>query len=193
MSEGGFLPWKVQKISSRGPACSYENLSNPLPDPPLGLVWYRDESTREWSLLPESPPLPVDAVDEIRPAADAQLVPEHCDYLEHAVSPTDTLQGICLRYRISVVSLRQANGFSGSNLRLAPDRLVIPLEHSKARKPKDSAKETANRKIGRFLSSFEAKDIPSRKEAEAYLMTSDWDVDNAVADARADLQWEANN
>ena len=33
--------------------------------------------------------------------------------LEHVVMPNDTIQGICLRYRVSAVELRRHNGFSG--------------------------------------------------------------------------------
>lgn len=49
------------------------------------------------------------------------------DYVEHVVLPTDTLQGICLSYKISSTRLRQANCFSGNSLLLAPNKLVIPI------------------------------------------------------------------
>jgi hypothetical protein len=49
------------------------------------------------------------------------------DYLEHVVLPTDTIQGVCLAYRLSPQRLRQANCFSGSSLSLAPKKLIIPL------------------------------------------------------------------
>jgi LysM repeat protein len=49
------------------------------------------------------------------------------DYVEHVVLPTDTLQGICLAYKLSSTRLRQANHFSGNSLLLAPKKLVIPL------------------------------------------------------------------
>lgn len=49
------------------------------------------------------------------------------DYVEHVILPTDTLQGICLAYKISATRLKQANHFSGNGLSLAPKKLVIPL------------------------------------------------------------------
>ena len=49
------------------------------------------------------------------------------DYVEHVVMPTDTLQGICLSYKVSATRLRQANQFSGNTLLLAPKKLIIPL------------------------------------------------------------------
>lgn len=49
------------------------------------------------------------------------------DYVEHVILPTDTMQGICIAYKISSMRLRQANHFSGNSLVLAPKKLVIPL------------------------------------------------------------------
>ena len=49
------------------------------------------------------------------------------DFVEHVVMPTDTLQGICLSYKVSATRLRQANQFSGNTLSLAPKKLIIPL------------------------------------------------------------------
>ena len=102
------------------------------------------------------------------------------------------LQVIWLHYRIIVVYLWRVDMFLGSNLCLATDGLIVPLERSKARESKYSAKENANQKVSHFPNSFDAKDVPSRKESEPCHMTSDWDVDWAIYDAREDLQWEAN-
>lgn len=55
------------------------------------------------------------------------------DYVEHVILPTDTLQGICLAYKINSTRLRQANHFSGHSLLLAPKRLVIPISQKALR------------------------------------------------------------
>lgn len=55
------------------------------------------------------------------------------DYVEHVVLPTDTLQGLCLAYKISTTRLRQANHFSGHSLLLAPKKLVIPISKTALR------------------------------------------------------------
>ena len=49
------------------------------------------------------------------------------DYLEHVVLPTDTLQGICLAYKVSASRLKRANHFTGETLAVAPKKLVIPI------------------------------------------------------------------
>lgn len=50
----------------------------------------------------------------------------HVSYYQHIVLPSDTVQGICIRYKISWRRLGQINGFSGKNLGLAPKILWIP-------------------------------------------------------------------
>ena len=49
------------------------------------------------------------------------------EYQSHVVLPDDTLNGLCLKYKITPTQLRRANCFSGSNLALAPARLRIPV------------------------------------------------------------------
>ena len=49
------------------------------------------------------------------------------DYVEHVVLPTDTLQGICIAYKVSASSLRRANHFTGHKIHSAPKKLLIPL------------------------------------------------------------------
>lgn len=52
---------------------------------------------------------------------------ERGNFYYHLILPSDTIQGICLQYKISAAKLRQINMFSGSSLRLAPKRLKIPV------------------------------------------------------------------
>jgi LysM repeat protein len=49
------------------------------------------------------------------------------DYVEHVILPTDTMQGICIAYKVSSSSLRRANNFTGHSLHAAPKKLLIPL------------------------------------------------------------------
>lgn len=49
------------------------------------------------------------------------------DYVEHIILPTDTLEGVCLAYKVTASSLRRANHFSGNSLHSAPKKLLIPL------------------------------------------------------------------
>jgi LysM repeat protein len=74
----------------------------------------------------------------------------------HVVLPTDTLQGICLAYKISTTQLRQANHFSGSSLVLAPKKLVVPISKQALRQGyiRIQDTDTTEYKIHAFLAEF---------------------------------------
>lgn len=78
------------------------------------------------------------------------------DYVEHVILPTDTLQGICLEYKISTTKLRQANHFSGHSLLLAPKKLVIPISKTALRSGFIRVQDTASKeyKLHAFLAEF---------------------------------------
>ena len=78
------------------------------------------------------------------------------DYVEHVIVPTDTLQGICLAYKISSTRLRQANHFSGNSLLLAPKKLVIPLSKKALRSGYIRVQDTDAKeyKLHAFLAEF---------------------------------------
>eukprot|EP00542_Grammatophora_oceanica_P015640 CAMPEP_0194028374 /NCGR_PEP_ID=MMETSP0009_2-20130614/2357_1 /TAXON_ID=210454 /ORGANISM="Grammatophora oceanica, Strain CCMP 410" /LENGTH=392 /DNA_ID=CAMNT_0038667745 /DNA_START=113 /DNA_END=1291 /DNA_ORIENTATION=+ len=111
------------------------------------------------------------------------------DYVEHIVLPTDTLQGICLAYKISGTRLRQANHFSGSNLSGAPKKLIVPLSKTAIRTGFIRVQDTETRefKLHAFLA-----ELPDLRETEAtgYLELADWIVSEAVRSAKEDLEWE---
>jgi len=90
------------------------------------------------------------------------------DYVEHVVLPTDTLQGICLAYKISSTRLRQANHFSGHSLFLAPKRLVIPISKKALRSGFIRVQDTDAKeyKLHAFLAEFPKL---SMTEAKAYV------------------------
>ena len=126
MSEGGYFPWKVQKVQTV-PTFDYSKLAVPLEPPPIGLQWCRDESTREWHLVSTSDPVNRKESDTVIPTSvqspimdsptepavavavevetavplDIPLV-DHvtCEnVIYHKVQPTDTLQGLCIKVR----------------------------------------------------------------------------------------------
>jgi LysM repeat protein len=78
------------------------------------------------------------------------------DYVDHVILPTDTLQGICLAYKINSTRLRQANHFSGNSLLLAPKKLVIPLSKKALRSGFIRVQDTDAKeyKLHAFLAEF---------------------------------------
>jgi len=112
------------------------------------------------------------------------------DYVEHIVLPSDTLQGICLAYKISLTRLRQVNHFSGNSLTGAPRKLIVPLSKKALRSGfvRLQDQDTTEYKIHAFL----AKLPHIRKEAEAleYLEATNWNIAEAVRSAREDGDWD---
>lgn len=112
------------------------------------------------------------------------------DYLEHVILPTDTLQGICIAYKISSTRLRQANHFSGNSLLLAPKKLVIPISKQALKSGFIRVQDTDAKeyKIYYFLAEFQ--NLFGVSEAKAYLELADWDMKSAIKSAKEDIEWE---
>ena len=106
------------------------------------------------------------------------------DCLEHVVLPTDTLQGLCLAYKISATKLRMENNFSGNSLQMAPKKLKIPMSKgSKGMMIRVQERSSKEFKLYAFVA-----EIPSMElvEAKAYLDLSNWDLEESLRSARED-------
>jgi hypothetical protein len=138
-------------------------------------------------------------------------------YLNHVVLPTDTLQGLCLAYKISATRLRMENGFSGNSLQLAPKKLRIPTVTSINNKtnnvggggasngetPSSSSfaininhkgmmircqdQSSREYKLYAFVAEIETMELV---EAKAYLDLANWDLEEALRSAREDMELE---
>jgi len=111
------------------------------------------------------------------------------DYIEHIVLPTDTLQGICIAYKVSASNLRRANHFTGHSLHSAPKKLLIPLSKQALRTGFIRVQDTDTKEYKLHYFQAECPDI-SLTEAKAYLELSDWDMKDAIQSAREDKEWE---
>jgi LysM repeat protein len=197
MSEGGQLPWKRQPIVVRGPTADYSRLRTPIPDPPGGWKWLREghdlklveEKEQDSNAQTSGESCVGSRYLRIKQATQSPVTPEaveHVDYLVHTVLPSDTLAGICLRYKVSAMQLRRVNRFSGSNLSLAPAKLVIPLT-DKVTQIQLQDRSSPEYKMQAMLIEF-----PCLRESErkAYLQLNDWDLEAAKRNARDDICWE---
>jgi hypothetical protein len=190
MAEGAQLPWKIQKLNL-APTLSYDSIHKPL-QAPKGKCWNYDPLHKEWSLVatekPQSSRIFVDAV-VISEDEDGTPVTKEI-LVDHYIMPSDTFQGICLRYKIKPLQLRRANGgFTGENLNLVPNPLKIPLKDcmiptADAEGVDGSAQPlTRSQVVGVFLDECRGA---SRSEARAYLMMNDWDLAAALENAQED-------
>lgn len=195
-----------------GTCSTYATLSNPLPDPPKGQMWIQNDDTKEWQLVPVANATvcatefyaTVDGTvtdditgEEEELCATAAVVAmayptktssSSSGIRYHELQSTDTFQGICLRYKVTPTELRRANGIhSGTSLKLAPAKLVIPANNSnKVVKKKGGTKEEKIAALYARVSMGVRVDLSS-SEARAYLELADWDLDAAVADVKEDF------
>lgn len=207
--EGGLMSWKIQKVDTRrGPAGDYQDLRRPLPPPPKDMHWIQDLDTHEWHLTKIQADngettdsknveiLEATAVVEGKTLEDGVTpVP---DFLEHTILPTDTFQGICLRYKITPLELRRANGgLTSNNLTLMPSPLLIPMDPQAWRQLRaqgegeklaaaaaaEARSHSPEVKIQRLRRKFPKL---AATEARCYLELNDWNLDEATKNAMED-------
>ena len=180
-------------------------------------MWMQDESSREWKLVPVATDAEV-AVARVEKSGDVAAATvsvngDACTAVPvtitavvnnnggadddatngiryHEVLPTDTFQGICLRYKVTPTELRRANRMMGTNLKLAPAKLLIP-SNDKNQQLDLNREATKEEKIASLISKVSriTKNKLTYSEARAYLEIADWDVDRAVDDVREDFGW----
>lgn len=113
------------------------------------------------------------------------------DYVEHVVLPTDTLQGICIAYKVSASHLRRANHFTGA-LHSAPKKLLIPLSKQALRTGFIRVQDTDTKEYKLHYFQAEHPDISSA-EAKAYLELADWELKDALQSAKEDREWDSED
>jgi LysM repeat protein len=181
MSEGGMLEWKRQQLKLVKTA-DYSEIQKPLPKLPNDCEWNQDKVTKEWRVVSIPKSNTTGTVEQ----DDSSLLGQNQTLsTTHKVLPTDTIQGICLKYKISPHELRKANHFTGDNLYLAPETLIIPTKN---------VIDPKSVKMSQFLQavSQSSKKSIGEKEAIAYLDINNWDVDIAVNMAMDDLIYESS-
>lgn len=110
------------------------------------------------------------------------------DYVEHICLPTDTIQGICIAYKVSASQLRRANHFSGT-LHSAPKKLLIPLSKQALRTGFIRVQDTDTKEYKLHYFQAEFPDIRAA-EAKVYLELADWELKEALKAAKEDREWE---
>ena len=139
-----------------------------LPNPPAGQQWIRVNN--DWQLV--STP---DDADAPAPA------PEPSAPREHVVLPSDTLQGLCLRYRTTARKLKQANpslDLGNSSLRGVA---VLRIPGSGPAQPVTEEVQMASLRAA----------VPSLSASEArFYLSVEPSVEGAIARAHADAAWE---
>lgn len=216
--EGGLSAWKsFKKNGTNSNARNYpRKLNKPFPPNPDNMKWHCNRKTRDWfpkkkggenardatvycadqqnmTVIRTMSSSTLDSDDSyLRIKDDVSYNQNDIELVEHIVLPSDTLQGICIQYRISATKLRQINIFSGSSLKLAPKRLLVPVPISNCHSSLDSSirlqdRTTKEYKLHKILSECPSLTTP---EIESYLSLHNDDLENALNAALSDLDWE---
>ncbi len=164
------IPWRVQTIEMTS-TTDIDSYGKPLPSPPVGCVWEQKEDG-SWVLT---------SVDK-HEILEAATTFENPVVLEHVVLSTDTIQGICLRYRISVLELRRHNIFSGNSIKFLKT-LRIPIEPGLPVLLQRSTERDVI--MQRFRNHTGESDIETR----IYLDEHAWDLGAAIAAWSGDDLW----
>mmetsp|Transcript_1122 Transcript_1122/g.3822 ORF Transcript_1122/g.3822 Transcript_1122/m.3822 type:complete len:410 (-) Transcript_1122:206-1435(-) len=180
MAEGGRYPWKRTPEGARAPYLKFpEDIHKPLPPPPKGFDWYRDERGN-YELRATTQRDPVDEAS----SEDEEKEEQRPDFVQHVVLPSDTLAGLSLRYGVPRSEICRANGFEGEKVK-TKEVLRIPLRKQK-RGGATAQEDTKEVRLQKFKNATGLGSI----EARIYLEATNYDVDKAVENARSDDLFE---
>ncbi|CAN0068345.1 unnamed protein product, partial [Heterosigma akashiwo] len=144
-ADARYWPWRVQIPEKQAIYADYKNIQKPLPSPPPGQTWMKQENN-EWVLVPCEVVQPAsgsgvqetsssDPTNEGTPTIEEDKRPT---FLEHIILPSDTLTGICLRHRCKPAELRRLNNFFWGQLQVVPE-----TDHSCERRCKSGTASAA--------------------------------------------------
>ena len=144
---------------------------------------------------PAGAPQISDDNDEEAAENEEEEVAKQDEFVYHRVTASDTLEGICVRYRVKPHQLRRWNAFPGNAFaclsELRVPRSVLPPGFV------PQGAETIDEKVARLVRAAGAAGAAGggggalgAMEARFYLEEAGADFDAALAAAKADLEWE---
>jgi len=126
---------------------------------------------------------------------DAQLVTENGQqYIKHIIKYTDTLRGLSLKYKVTPDEIKSANRITkdediwSHHVILVPynGQLLRELNNDEKEKYRDEMRKRLVRRLMKTAKCTEA-------EAVYYLQINAFNLDNAVEEFKADIEWESQN
>ena len=111
-------------------------------------------------------------------------------FIDHSVTPSDTLFGLELKYGVSAADIRRANTMTSDRL-FAHVKIKIPNPKYKPNPEKESADAERLKMTRRMIAMMKrvGDDALGEAEAKYYLQEHRWDIDAAVAAFRRDEEW----
>ena len=175
-------------------SCSYDCSSMSIPSQvPSGKKWVQDAETGDYQLVDKEREEKEEKEEKEEEVDDEEG--EGGSLKQHRINRyADTLEGLCLKFKLSKRVLQKANNFTGNDLSMAPEILVIPNANvSKSNVVSSSTRSTDRErsiKLRDFCQLF--PDLGS-VEAKLYLETASWDFEIASKVASQDIAWESSD
>jgi len=114
-------------------------------------------------------------------------------YITHVVVPTDTLQGLSIRYGVSISEIKSENRLISLNLH---EKFTLRIPERKRKVPEQEVdlaeleSMMQRRLIGRFKKLTSISDL---SEALYYLEASEFDLEAALKSYKEDSSWETSH
>lgn len=172
--ESPYFVWKKQRPSDFAKSPELDYYGKPLPPTPPGIYWEKIDGDAKWELKR--------ALDNSKVNDGNRVVFSSSSVIEHVVMPHDTLQGLCLRYRVSANTIRRVNMFSGSAIQFKKV-LRIPIESGVAVELQVDSHDL-------LLQKFRNETGEGLLEARVYMEDAAWDLSAALAAWRQEESWE---
>lgn len=222
MAEGGLLYWKVQKIKYAGPVVDYSDILRPLPDPPKGMEWKKDETTGEWSVLKKEDaqeavsnvanhPSPMKDSNESKIFGTNESKIKR-EVKETSSSSSDDNKEVEVEVEVNYIEhmVLPCDTFQGIclNYKISPTKLRqtnnfsgsnLSLAPKKLKIPIDGKNvlkiktQDQNSKVFKIHSLINEFPDMSNSEARSYLEISDWKLNDARQEAKEDREWESKS
>jgi LysM repeat protein len=164
------------------------SVGSALPPPPLGYDW-KALPNGEWELVLVSGS---DSLSESVEAEEGASSPNTSSYFHHRIKPSDTLEGLCLRYHVTQRAVMKLNHLSTKKIQFLKE-LRIPLRSGQASPVMEEEEEAEGNAERDLIQNFAQEASVSLREAKYYLQLSRYDFQEALREWRADEEWCQKN
>jgi hypothetical protein len=164
------------------------SVGSALPPPPLGYDW-KALPNGEWELTMLSGN---DSFAEDADEREGSTFPNMSSYFLHRIKPSDTLEGLCLRYRVTQRAVMKLNHLSTKKIQFLKE-IRIPLRSGEPSPVMEDETETESNAERDLIQNFAQDTSATLREAKYYLQLSHYDYQEALREWREDEEWSQKN
>jgi len=127
---------------------------------------------------------------------DAQVVVENGEkYIKHIIKYTDTLRGLSLKYQVEPEEIKSVNKLVRDEDIWSRYTVLVPYNGQMLKELNEDEKERYRDDMRRRLVRRFMRNVKCNNDSEAlyYLQTNAFNLENAIAEYRADVEWEIQN